>query len=131
LIGHEFADCTDAAFSNVHVWGALGGAGAFAYSTYLCTRTKLIILIAMLVLSVLGYVAAELIYFRRRGGKGVMAERGIGKGIGRDMGREEQFPLMEGEEEMEGDDEEEEEEETLYMRKNVAGMKEEHSIDEL
>ena len=50
---------SEAAFSNYRLWESLGFVIAFAYSSYLCTRIKLGVLTAMLLLGMLGYIYIE------------------------------------------------------------------------
>jgi len=59
LYGTLFGSESEAAFSNYRLWESLGFVVAFAYSFYLCAAVKLYILTTVLVVGMLGYLAAE------------------------------------------------------------------------
>ncbi|KAK3516688.1 hypothetical protein QTP70_022187 [Hemibagrus guttatus] len=59
LYGTLFPHHKEAAFANYRMWESLGFVIAFAYSTYICLSTKLYILIAVLLLSMLTYFWVE------------------------------------------------------------------------
>ena len=73
---------------------------AFAYSTYLCTSTKLYILLIILTLGILGYLVAEILFHRRK--------KYAPLATGPEDTDEQGIPLMEreGEEEQQGEGEE-------------------------
>ena len=49
----------EAAFANYRMWESLGFVIAFAYSTFICLETKLYILLAVLLLTVVSYPIVE------------------------------------------------------------------------
>jgi len=59
-----FGSESEAAFSNYRLWESVGFVVAFAYSFYLCAAVKLYILTSLLLLGMLGYLAAEYIHRR-------------------------------------------------------------------
>jgi len=64
LYGTLFGNESEAAFSNYRLWESVGFVVAFAYSFYLCTAVKLYILTSVLVVAMIGYLAAELLHRR-------------------------------------------------------------------
>ncbi|XP_060771782.1 protein unc-93 homolog A [Neoarius graeffei] len=59
LYGTLFPKDKEAAFANYRMWESLGFVIAFAYSTYICLSTKLYILIAVLLLTMVTYIWVE------------------------------------------------------------------------
>ncbi|KAJ8009050.1 hypothetical protein DPEC_G00084810 [Dallia pectoralis] len=59
LYGVLFPRHKEAAFANYRMWESLGFVIAFAYSTFICLDTKLYILLAVLVLSMVTYLWVE------------------------------------------------------------------------
>lgn len=51
----------EAAYSNFKLWEATGSVITYAYSPYLCTDTKLFVLIGILVIGVICYLIIEFI----------------------------------------------------------------------
>jgi predicted transporter len=49
----------EAAYSNYRVWRSMGFISAYAYSPYLCTSTKIYILMALLIVGMGGYIVIE------------------------------------------------------------------------
>ena len=65
MYGSIFNSNTEAAYSNLMMWESLGFAIAFAYSSFLCTDTKLYILTCTLIVGMTGYVATERVLTRK------------------------------------------------------------------
>ena len=61
IYGVLFKDNQTPAFSNFRLWESLGFAISYAYSSYLCTSTKLYLLLVYLTFGMLGYYLVELI----------------------------------------------------------------------
>ncbi len=59
LYGSLFKRELEAAFCNYRMWESLGFIMAFGYSTFLCTSTKLYVVMATLVVGFLGYCILE------------------------------------------------------------------------
>lgn len=59
LYGLLFYSNQEAAFSNFRLWESLGFAISYAYSAYICTSTKLYLLLVYLVVGLVGYLAVE------------------------------------------------------------------------
>ena len=59
LYGALFPDESEAAFSNYRLWESFGFILAFAYSSHLCTVTKLYILVFFLVIGISLYGVTE------------------------------------------------------------------------
>lgn len=59
LYGVLFAANKEAAFSNFRLWQSLGFAIPLAYSTFLCIRIKMYILIGILATGMVGYLTIE------------------------------------------------------------------------
>lgn len=55
----------EAAFSNYRLWESAGFVIAYAYSTTLCARMKLYVLVGNLVLGVIGYIIVEIRHRRK------------------------------------------------------------------
>ncbi|XP_054578250.1 protein unc-93 homolog A isoform X2 [Eptesicus fuscus] len=68
LFGVLFDKDKEAAFANYRLWEALGFVVAFGYSTFLCVRVKLYILLAVLSAAMLAYAALEVLESRARPG---------------------------------------------------------------
>ena len=62
MYGVFFHDNQEPAFSNYRLWESLGFVIAFAYANFLCIKVKLVILLAVLIISLIGYFAAEYIH---------------------------------------------------------------------
>jgi len=65
LYGVLFKDNHNAAFSNFRLWESLGFAISYLYSNYLCTSTKLNLLLFYLFIGMIGYYLIELIEAKR------------------------------------------------------------------
>ncbi|XP_076643712.1 UNC93-like protein [Halictus rubicundus] len=59
LSGILFPGKEEAAFSNFRLWESTGSVITYAYSPYLCTQTKLYVLMGILCLGMIGYGAIE------------------------------------------------------------------------
>lgn len=59
LSGILFPGMEEAAYSNFRLWEATGSVIAYSYSSYLCTSTKLYLLIGILIIGVVGYGIIE------------------------------------------------------------------------
>lgn len=59
LSGILFAGQEEAAFSNFRLWESTGSVITYVYSPYLCTYTKLYLLIAILCVGMVGYGIIE------------------------------------------------------------------------
>ena len=59
LSGILFPGKEEAAFSNFRLWESTGSVITYAYSPYLCTHTKLYVLMGILCLGMVGYVLIE------------------------------------------------------------------------
>lgn len=55
----------EAAFSNYRLWESAGFVIAYAYSTTLCARMKLYVLLGNLVIGVIGYIIVEIRHRRK------------------------------------------------------------------
>ncbi|XP_015108923.1 UNC93-like protein [Diachasma alloeum] len=60
LSGILFPGMEEAAYSNFRLWEATGSVVAYAYSPYLCTSTKLYVLLIILAAGVIGYATIEM-----------------------------------------------------------------------
>ena len=67
IYGVLFEANQEAAFSNFRLWESLGFAISYAYSSYLCTSTKLHLLVVYLSVGIVGYVAIEFMENERTG----------------------------------------------------------------
>ncbi|XP_050311698.1 UNC93-like protein isoform X2 [Anthonomus grandis grandis] len=65
LYGALFRRNKEAAFSNYRLWESVGFVVAFAYSTQLCTRVKLYVQLAILLIGFLLYCAVEIHHMRK------------------------------------------------------------------
>ena len=68
LYGSIFTDSSEAAFSNYRMWESLGFIIAFAYSNFLCTLIKTIVLTSVLVIGMTGFFATEIYVRNKRSG---------------------------------------------------------------
>lgn len=59
MYGSLFASNSEAAFSNYRMWESLGFIIAFAYSNFICTRDKTIVLLVMLFIGNILYFYVE------------------------------------------------------------------------
>ena len=57
----------DAAFANIQMWGATANMVAFGYSSLLCNYTKIYIVMALWLLGLVGYLAAEFLVNKQHG----------------------------------------------------------------
>ncbi|PSN43975.1 UNC93-like protein [Blattella germanica] len=64
----------NAAFSNYRLWESAGFVIAYAYSTHLCARMKLYVMLAVLVLGVAGYIVVEILHKRKAMRRKLLAE---------------------------------------------------------
>lgn len=78
LYGLLFQANQEAAFSNFRLWESLGFAISYAYSTYLCTSTKLYLLIIYLSVGLVGYIFVEAIEIRKKGGTQIDSKTIVG-----------------------------------------------------
>ena len=58
--GCIFKTESEAAFSNYRMWESIGFIIAFAYSNFICTRVKIFIIMAVLLLGMVGYLFIEI-----------------------------------------------------------------------
>jgi hypothetical protein len=59
LCGKLFPGNEEVAYSNYRVWCSMGFISAYAYSPYLCSSTKIYILLALLFIGIGGCVVIE------------------------------------------------------------------------
>ncbi|XP_021916990.1 UNC93-like protein isoform X2 [Zootermopsis nevadensis] len=59
LCGMLFPGNEEAAYSNYRMWRSVGFISAYAYNPYLCTSTKIYILLALLIIGMGGYIIIE------------------------------------------------------------------------
>lgn len=59
LCGMLFPGNEEAAYGNYRIWRSVGFILAYAYSPYLCTSTKIYILLALLIVGMFGYIIIE------------------------------------------------------------------------
>ncbi|KAJ4439082.1 hypothetical protein ANN_15039 [Periplaneta americana] len=74
IYGTLFRRNKEAAFSNYRLWESAGFVIAYAYSTHLCARMKLYVMLAVLVLGVAGYIVVEILHKRKALRKKKLAE---------------------------------------------------------
>lgn len=67
LYGVLFRRNKEAAFSNFRLWESAGFVVAYAYSTHLCARMKLYVMMVVLLVGVVGYVIVEILHKRKVG----------------------------------------------------------------
>lgn len=65
LYGTLFRRNKEAAFSNFRLWESAGFVIAYAYSTTLCARMKLYVLIAVLAIGMICYIIVEIRHQRK------------------------------------------------------------------
>ncbi|XP_033335081.1 UNC93-like protein [Megalopta genalis] len=66
LYGTLFRRNKEAAFSNYRLWESAGFVIAYAYSTHLCARMKLYVLLTVLIIGTMGYIVVELLHRRKQ-----------------------------------------------------------------
>ncbi|CAG5039159.1 unnamed protein product [Parnassius apollo] len=65
LYGVLFRRNKEAAFSNYRLWESAGFVVAYAYSTHLCARMKLYVMMVVLLIGFLGYTIVEILHKRK------------------------------------------------------------------
>uniref|UniRef100_A0A1L8D975 Putative conserved plasma membrane protein n=1 Tax=Nyssomyia neivai TaxID=330878 RepID=A0A1L8D975_9DIPT len=65
MYGALFRRNKEAAFSNYRLWESAGFVIAYAYSTTLCARMKLYVMISVMILGILGWVIVEIKHWRK------------------------------------------------------------------
>lgn len=65
LYGTLFRRNKEAAFSNYRLWESAGFVVAYAYSTHLCARMKLYVMLSVLIVGVAGYIIVEILHKRK------------------------------------------------------------------
>ncbi|XP_076243200.1 UNC93-like protein [Calliopsis andreniformis] len=66
LYGTLFRRNKEAAFSNYRLWESAGFVIAYAYSTHLCARMKLYVMLTVLIIGTSGYIVVELLHRRKQ-----------------------------------------------------------------
>ncbi|KAK7863754.1 hypothetical protein R5R35_011157 [Gryllus longicercus] len=66
IYGTLFRRNKEAAFSNYRLWESAGFVVAYAYSTHLCARMKLYVMLAVLLAGVVGYACVEVLHARKQ-----------------------------------------------------------------
>ena len=66
LYGALFSSESEAAFSNYRMWESFGFIIAFAYSNYVCTSVKLLVLKVVMGVGMGGYFCVEWLQWRER-----------------------------------------------------------------
>ncbi|XP_070169963.1 UNC93-like protein [Polyergus mexicanus] len=66
LYGTLFRRNKEAAFSNYRLWESAGFVIAYAYSTHLCARMKLYVMLTVLITGTIGYIIVELLHRRKQ-----------------------------------------------------------------
>ncbi|XP_011252242.1 UNC93-like protein [Camponotus floridanus] len=66
LYGTLFRRNKEAAFSNYRLWESAGFVIAYAYSTHLCARMKLYVMLTVLITGSIGYIIVELLHRRKQ-----------------------------------------------------------------
>ncbi|XP_003702461.1 UNC93-like protein [Megachile rotundata] len=66
LYGTLFRRNKEAAFSNYRLWESAGFVIAYAYSTHLCARMKLYVMLTVLLVGTMGYFIVELLHRRKQ-----------------------------------------------------------------
>nr|CAD7424323.1 unnamed protein product [Timema monikensis] len=74
IYGTLFRRNKEAAFSNYRLWESVGFVVAYAYSTHLCARMKLYVMLSVLILGVIGYIIVEILHKRKRMRQKMLAE---------------------------------------------------------
>jgi len=65
IYGTLFRRNKEAAFSNYRLWESTGFVIAYAYSTHLCARMKLYVMLAVLIVGFAGYIVVEIVHKRK------------------------------------------------------------------
>ncbi|XP_041987575.1 UNC93-like protein [Aricia agestis] len=65
IYGVLFRRTKEAAFSNFRLWESAGFVVAYAYSTHLCARMKLYVMMVVLIVGFAGYLIVELLHMRK------------------------------------------------------------------
>jgi hypothetical protein len=65
IYGTLFRRNKEAAFSNYRLWESAGFVIAYAYSTHLCARMKLYVMLAVLLAGFAGYIVVEILHKRK------------------------------------------------------------------
>lgn len=65
LYGVLFRRNKEAAFSNYRLWESAGFVVAYAYSTHLCAKMKLYVMMVVLLIGVAGYIIVEILHKRK------------------------------------------------------------------
>ncbi|CAH2034860.1 unnamed protein product, partial [Iphiclides podalirius] len=65
LYGVLFRRNKEAAFSNYRLWESAGFVVAYAYSTHLCARMKLYVMMVVLLIGFIGYIIVEILHKRK------------------------------------------------------------------
>lgn len=66
LYGTLFRRNKEAAFSNYRLWESAGFVIAYAYSTHLCARMKLYVMLTVLFVGFIGYLVVEILQKRKK-----------------------------------------------------------------
>ncbi|XP_034941432.1 UNC93-like protein [Chelonus insularis] len=66
LYGTLFRRNKEAAFSNYRLWESAGFVVAYAYSTHLCARMKLYVMLTVLIIGTVGYIIVEILHRRKQ-----------------------------------------------------------------
>ncbi|XP_014243753.1 UNC93-like protein [Cimex lectularius] len=66
LYGTLFRRNKEAAFSNYRLWESAGFVVAYAYSTHLCARMKLHVMLTVLIIGSIGYCIVEILHKRKK-----------------------------------------------------------------
>ncbi|XP_011299291.1 UNC93-like protein [Fopius arisanus] len=66
LYGTLFRRNKEAAFSNYRLWESAGFVIAYAYSTHLCARMKLYVMLTVLLVGTMGYIIVEILHRRKQ-----------------------------------------------------------------
>lgn len=74
MYGTLFRRNKEAAFSNYRLWESAGFVVAYAYSTHLCARMKLYVMLHVLLIGTIGYITVELLHRRKQKRRKAIAE---------------------------------------------------------
>lgn len=74
LYGTLFRRNKEAAFSNYRLWESAGFVVAYAYSTHLCARMKLYVMLTVLMVGVAGYIIVEFLHMRKKRRQKMLAD---------------------------------------------------------
>lgn len=66
LYGTLFRRNKEAAFSNYRLWESAGFVVAYAYSTHLCARMKLYVMVTVLIIGTICYIIVEILHKRKQ-----------------------------------------------------------------